>query len=69
MEEPYLIAEVSQLDRPTEQGMYNHDFLLIIWESKLLDWNSMIKWEQNEILIRFNFSYSRFAIQVESTDL
>ena len=26
MEEPYLIAEVSQLDRPTEQGMYN-DFL------------------------------------------
>ena len=27
MEEPYLIAEVTQLDRPTEQGMYNN-FLL-----------------------------------------
>ena len=41
MEEPYLIAEVSQLDRPTEQGMYN-DVLLIIWENVLFDWNSMI---------------------------
>ena len=37
MEEPYLIAEVTQLDRPTEQGMYVYNnFLLIHWELQIV---------------------------------
>ena len=30
MEEPYLIAEVTQLDRPTEQGIYYALLLLLV---------------------------------------
>ena len=29
MEEPYLIAEVTQLDRPSEQGMYMYNNILL----------------------------------------